>query len=119
MTASYAEGRHRPGRRVRSYVLTGGRTDASGVPEDATVVRVDGASARARDGSREHQALVACCEAPQTLAVLQRSVRLPLGVVRVLVDELVTEGVLRLMDPGAQPQELAELDRRLVNARRL
>ncbi|KAB2385911.1 DUF742 domain-containing protein [Actinomadura montaniterrae] len=106
---------------VRPYTVTRGRTRlrddtlnlislllATGVP----------ASPRARLDP-EHRRLLELCRRPVTLADLSSEVDLPVGVVRVLVDDLRDVDLLRALKPtptGNVPDELVL--RRLLNGLR-
>ncbi|QKG24329.1 DUF742 domain-containing protein [Actinomadura verrucosospora] len=106
---------------VRPYTLTRGRTrlrndgldlisvlEATGVPV-ARRMRLD----------PEHRTLLALCRRPITFADLASEVDLPVGVVRVLVDDLREENLLRALRPtstGDVPDELVL--RKLLNGLR-
>ena len=96
---------------VRPYTVTRGRTrlrddgldlisvlEATGVPVSRRV-RLD----------PEHRRLLAICRRPITFADLASEIDLPVGVVRVLVDDLRDENALRVLKPtptGNVPDEL-------------
>ncbi|MEV0663302.1 DUF742 domain-containing protein [Actinomadura luteofluorescens] len=106
---------------VRPYTVTRGRTrlrddsldlisvlEATGVPVSRRV-RLD----------PEHRRLLAICQRPITFADLASEINLPVGVVRVLVDDLRDENVLRVLKPtptGDVPDELVL--RKLLNGLR-
>ncbi len=106
-------------RRVRPYLLTGGRTEAAGVPADATVVQVRGAVVADEPLIGERRALVEHCATPQSLTALQRALCLPLGVIRVLAGELIAAGLLRVVGDDGASEELAAFERRLSKARQV
>ncbi|MBO2446098.1 DUF742 domain-containing protein [Actinomadura barringtoniae] len=95
----------------RPYTVTRGRTrlradalnlitllEATGVPVPRRM-RLD----------PEHRRVLAVCRRPVTLADLSSEIDLPVGVVRVLVDDLRDENLLRVLTPtptGDVPDEL-------------
>ncbi|UUS34926.1 MULTISPECIES: DUF742 domain-containing protein [Streptomyces] len=127
------EGR-RPAR-VRPYSLTGGRTRFGHVLLVETFVAAleapdaDGAAParearQARPGGRlmpEMRAIVQVCRRMRTVAEISALLRIPLGVVRVLVSDLADQGRLRVYGTGhgtGQPDR-ALLERVLNGLRRL
>ncbi|SPT51467.1 MULTISPECIES: DUF742 domain-containing protein [Actinomadura] len=106
---------------VRPYTVTRGRTrlrddgldlisvlEATGVPIPRRV-RLD----------PEHRRLLTICRRPITFADLASEIDLPVGVVRVLVDDLRDENALRVLKPtptGDVPDELVL--RKLLNGLR-
>ncbi|MFG1922484.1 DUF742 domain-containing protein [Cryptosporangium sp. NPDC048952] len=84
---------------VRPFVLTGGRTQPrhDGLRIETQLHATPQAlSAPLRFESRR---IVELCQAPQSLADLSAALRAPLAVVRILVDDLVTEGHLLIDEP--------------------
>src|SRR5277367_4919745 len=87
----------------RPYTVTGGRTR----PRDARhfdlldVVARSPKQADRPSANPEHAGILDLCLIPITVAELSSAVRLPLGVVRVLLDDLVHEGLIdiRTMAP--------------------
>ena len=86
----------RPNRLVRPYVLTGGRTKPSGagIELDATILATDVPPEHDRRSSPETRRIVAICRRPTALAEVAARATLPVGVVRVLVGDLLTAGVI-------------------------
>jgi hypothetical protein len=77
---------------IRPFLLTGGRTRASveGLAVESLVQAEPGAST---DALRfEARRIVEICWQPTSVAELSAALRVPLGVVRVLVSDLVAEG---------------------------
>ncbi|MEU2180997.1 DUF742 domain-containing protein [Streptomyces thermolilacinus] len=123
------EGR-RPAR-VRPYSLTGGRTRFGHVLLVETFVAAPAAAASeagegrtARPGGRlmpEMRAIVQVCRRMRTVAEVSALLRMPLGVVRVLISDLADQGKLRVYGTGhasGQPDR-ALLERVLSGLRRL
>jgi len=77
---------------IRPFLLTGGRTRATieGLAVESLVQAEPGAST---DALRfEARRIVEICWQPTSVAELSAALRVPLGVVRVLVSDLVAEG---------------------------
>ncbi|SHJ96957.1 Protein of unknown function [Pseudonocardia thermophila] len=82
------------GLRVRPYVVTGGRTRGSrDLPIEALISR----GPRGAIGiGLEQRTVVELCTQPRSIAEVAALARLPLGVVRVLVADLIDTGALTL-----------------------
>nr|WP_296070684.1 DUF742 domain-containing protein [uncultured Actinoplanes sp.] len=102
---------------VRPFMLTGGRTRPlhDGLRVETLLHAAPAAlSAPLRFEARR---IVVLCQAPRSVAELAVALRLPLGVVRVLAADLVTEGHLRIEDQlGELPLALIERIRDRVRA---
>ena len=89
------------GLRIRPYALTGGRTRSAEELPIETIVRT---SARGFvQQSRltlERKRIVTLCAVPQSIAEVSAHLKLALGVARVLVGDMTTEG---LLDSHATP----------------
>jgi hypothetical protein len=82
-----------PARLVRSYTITSGRTKASvDLPMEATLRR-QGFDDESGDGPR--QRILRVCDT-QSVAEVAALVKMPIGVVRVLLGDLVKEGKVRV-----------------------
>jgi hypothetical protein len=97
MTASDAG----DGLRVRSYVLTGGRTRSGADLPLETMVRVTtlGSAASPRL-ALERKKIVNLATEPLSIAELSAHLSIPLGVARVLVGDMVEEGLLDSHKPA-------------------
>jgi hypothetical protein len=86
------------GNLVRPYAVTRGRTEPSrDIPIEAILVASQDALQEARFAGHDKYRIAALCEAkPQSLAELAALTRLPLGVARVLVADMVADGLLSL-----------------------
>ncbi|MEU9233333.1 MULTISPECIES: DUF742 domain-containing protein [Streptomyces] len=108
--------------RVRPYSLTGGRTRFTQVLLVETfVAALDTGPAKAPDRMPEMPAIVEVCRRMRTIAEIAALLKLPLGVVRVLVSDLADQGRLRVYGTGhgtGRP-ERALLERVLSGLRRL
>jgi hypothetical protein len=102
---------------VRPFMLTGGRTRPlrDGLRIETLLHAAPAAlSAPLRFESRR---IVELCQAPMSIADLSVALRVPLGVIRVIVADLVTEGYLRIEEQlGELPIELIERIRDRVRA---
>jgi Protein of unknown function (DUF742) len=84
-----------PGRMVRPYALTGGRTrPANDIAIEAQITATPIADGQRSALTAEQRAIVDLCEHPVSLAEIAAHARLPLGVVRVLVADLREDGLL-------------------------
>ncbi|WP_208028880.1 DUF742 domain-containing protein [Rhabdothermincola sediminis] len=100
MTMSGDEHDDGPGLRVRSYVLTGGRTRSNADLPLETLVKVtpQGVSAAPRL-ALERKKIVALCTTPISIAEVSAHLSVPLGVARVLVGDMAEEGFLTSYKP--------------------
>ncbi|KPI05647.1 protein of unknown function DUF742 [Actinobacteria bacterium OV450] len=114
--------------RVRPYSLTGGRTRFTQVLHVETfVAALDTRAsdpqdpAAATDRTPEMPAIVEVCRRMRTIAEISALLKLPLGVVRVLVSDLADQGRIRVYGTGHGPgrPERALLERVLSGLRRL
>ena len=98
-TAARVPGQHP--RLVRPYVLTQGRTRVSGplMPLEAGVRALTEPGAFPTDAPPESRRLVELCRPTMSVAEVAARMFLPVGVVRVLVDDLATAGVIAVDDP--------------------
>ncbi|ADI06988.1 MULTISPECIES: DUF742 domain-containing protein [Streptomyces] len=123
-SASYKAGR------VRPYSLTGGRTRSGHVllveTFVATLETPDGAVEPALSGpaSRmvpEIRAIIDLCRRMRSVAEVSALLKIPLGVVRVLLSDLADQGKIRVYGTGRGPgqPDRALLERVLSGLRRL
>lgn len=81
--------------RIRPYALTGGRVRSSTELALEAIVRVTPrGETGASDMTTERRQISELCADPTSIAEVSAHLRLPLGVVRVLVGDMVTEGFL-------------------------
>ena len=99
---------------VRPYALVKGRTRAGGaapIPVEAIVVTEPHAD---RSGLvLERAAIARLCEHPQSIAEVSALLRVPVGVIRVLVSDLTSEGLVRVNLP-LEPNADGAVDRVLL-----
>ena len=89
-----------PAFRVRSYVITQGRTRSTVDLPLETIVKVtpQGVSATPRL-ALERKQIVSLCSAPISIAEISAHLHLPLGVARVLVGDMSEQGLLKSYKP--------------------
>ncbi|MEQ8841451.1 MAG: DUF742 domain-containing protein [Acidimicrobiales bacterium] len=101
--------------RVRPYALTGGRVRSSTELALETIVRV---TPRGEDDPgtlpSEKRDILRLCADPTSIAEVSAHLHLPLGVARVLVGDLVTEGFLDSHANPASDEEGSRPDLRLL-----
>jgi hypothetical protein len=89
---------------VRLYVVTGGRVHPTGAKIDLLAFVVAGAPEGA-DGlahlQPEHRRIVGLAQQPVSVADLAADLDLALGVVRVLLGDLLSTGLIALYEPPA------------------
>ncbi|MFZ3472847.1 DUF742 domain-containing protein [Streptomyces sp. 4.24] len=110
--------------RVRPYSLTGGRTRFTQVLQVETfVAALDTRAGEPRKPDRmpEMPAIVEICRRMRTIAEIAALLKLPLGVVRVLVSDLADQGRIRVYGTGhgSGRPDRALLERVLSGLRRL
>jgi hypothetical protein len=112
-----------PGRLVRPYYMTGGRTQP--VHEDLELETLVSTTALGETspklGGVERRAIVALCRDLLSIAEVSARLDLPLGVARVLIGDMAEEGFLILHRPtgvGDRP-DLALLQRVLYGLHQL
>ena len=98
---------------VRPYALTKGRTLPSGGASfdliDVVVATSDRVPEHFRPGP-EHRRILNLCRQPTPIVDLTSEIDLPLGVVRVLLGDLTSEGLVRVLSTQKQPEN----DQRLL-----
>lgn len=106
---------------VRPYVLTGGRTRVRMELRLESLVSATAGSGVTRTDTAERAAVLEVCVWPRAVSEVAALVAVPLGVARVLIDDLVTEG--RLTVHGVSSAEdgpsVALMDRVLSGLRTL
>jgi hypothetical protein len=103
---------------VRPYALTGGRTARAALPPETVV------SAAVQDGpfgaghSPEAVRILELCRPWRSVAELSALLRLPLGVVKVLVQDLDDGGAVHLHHPSHAGEDTDQLERALRELRK-
>lgn len=107
-------GRRPGGRVVPVYALTGGRTRSTGGSElpVETLVTVTSAGLRAGDLQLEYSETIRLAARPVSVVEISALLRVPVGVARVLVSDLVAAGYLEIHLPptagGGPPPAVLE-----------
>ena len=83
---------------VRPYAVTRGRTEPKrDIPIEAVLVASQSAVQESRFAGHDKYRIASLCEPrPQSMAEIAAHCRMPLGVARVLVADMVTDGLLSL-----------------------
>jgi hypothetical protein len=91
---------------VRPYAMTRGRTRPRGEAMDliSIVVGADLGSVNRYGLDPEHLDVLAICRQPTPVADIASEIDLPLGVVRVLLDDLRDKGLINVQAPAAPSQ---------------
>ncbi|MEU7898507.1 DUF742 domain-containing protein [Nonomuraea sp. NPDC049152] len=110
-----------PASPVRPYAVTGGRTAPR--VKFAMEALVSSATVEPRDLSHmpEYAAISQLCRSVRSVAEISALLRIPLGVVRVLIADMATEGLIRVHQPQleAGKPDITLLERVLSGLRRL
>lgn len=109
---------------VRPYALTGGRTDPAGdmVLDLIAVIAAAGpvpGPAELAKLNPEHRKLLGLCRTPVTVADAAADIGLPLGVVRVLLSDLIQQGMITVLPrPAARQQASTDLLKEVLDGLR-
>jgi hypothetical protein len=104
---------------VRPYVLTRGRTRSQ---YDLSIETLVSAVPMATSGpaAAEHEAVIALCQEPRSVAEVAALLGIPLGVAKVLLGDLVATGAVAVhRTVGVAGPDLALMERVLAGLRRL
>ncbi|WP_053717437.1 DUF742 domain-containing protein [Saccharothrix sp. NRRL B-16348] len=108
---------------VRPYAWTGGRTASHYDLRLETLVSLEehGIGIAMRDTSAEQRSIVELCANPRSVAEVSALLAVPLGVVRVLLSDLISMGVVAVHDNAvaATGADFTLLERVLVGLRNL
>ena len=91
---------------VRPYAVTKGRTLPSGGASFGLIDVVIATSERQPEQLRlgpEHRRILSLCRRPTPIVDLTSEIDLPLGVVRVLLGDLISEGLVGVLSTQKQP----------------
>ena len=88
-------------RRIRPYALTGGRTRSTeNLPLETLIRASSRGSAALPRLALERRQIVQLCHAPISVAELSAHLRVPIGVTRVLLGDMRSEGLVDLSRPA-------------------
>jgi hypothetical protein len=101
---------------VRPFIMTGGRAAPvqDGLRLETLVAAAPGAAAAPLEFERGR--IVALCARPTTLAEVAAGIGVPLGVAKVLIADLVVDGLLVCRQPAEIPLHVLERIRDHVRA---
>ena len=104
------------GQGVRAYAMTGGRAHASGVLEFETMLQGTAGGREALTALKFERAeiLRLCQSDPLSVAELAARMHVPIGVVRVVAADLLSEGMLESFQPSANVADDVLLITRLI-----
>jgi Protein of unknown function (DUF742) len=123
MSTGWEHGHGGARRRVRSYVVAGGRTesDRMHLELEALVVTTPAGERALPVLQLEHAAIVTSCRLPVSVAEVSALLDVPLGVARVLIGDMAAEGLVAVhqpTNPGSRP-DITLLERVLQRLRAL
>ncbi|RRO18151.1 DUF742 domain-containing protein [Saccharopolyspora rhizosphaerae] len=108
-----------PGPLVRPYVHTGGRTDCTGEELDVSALLSAIPGTDGHGLSLSAAAVRELCVEPVSLAEIAAALECPISVTRVLVGELVDQGMLRLAAPRTDRPDVSFMERLRNDVRNL
>lgn len=95
---------------IRPYAMTRGRTANSGRDLDMlTVIATLRSGPRLRRTNPEYVTIVRLCGTPQSIAEVSAALRLPLAVVKILVGDLIADGILISQAPIQVADDLSKI----------
>ena len=105
---------------VRPYALTGGRTRSQhAYPMEALVVTTFAGIGYEAGRSPETQTICELCTYSRSVAEVAAHLRVPLGVTRVLLGDLVDAGLVQVHAPASEAPDTELLERVLSGLRKL
>ena len=111
---------HEPGPVVRPYAITGGRTRSQhAYPLEALVLTSAIGQKPGPSRSPEARAICELCTKSRSIAEVAAHLRVPIGVVRVLVGDLAGDGLVLVHEGSAEAPDNQLLERVLSGLRRL
>jgi Protein of unknown function (DUF742) len=111
---------HEPGPVVRPYAITGGRTRSQhAYPLEALVVTSLVGQQHGPSRSPEARAICELCTKSRSIAEVAAHLRVPVGVVRVLIGDLAEDGVVLVHEGSEEAPDNQLLERVLSGLRRL
>jgi Protein of unknown function (DUF742) len=84
---------------VRPYTVTGGRTRPARPDLNMITMVTALSSAEHPAMAPEHQAILDACQSPQSVAEVAAVLGLPLGVIKILLGDLVEQGLVTYRQP--------------------
>ncbi len=102
---------------VRAYTITGGRTnsDAPKLRFESMVALTEKGVAIAAQLTFERKKIAALLDEPQSVAEISAKISIPIGVAKVLVGDLVVDGILALYDAPQDASQDISLVKELID----
>lgn len=102
---------------VRAYTITGGRTntEAPQLRFESMVALTEQGVASSTQLTFERKKIAALLDQPLSVAEISAKVSIPIGVARVLVGDLIVDGILRLFDAPTDASQDISLVRELID----
>lgn len=103
---------------VRPYALTKGRTESASTVAFSLIDVVIATGELPMPGFRpspEQRKILGVCKVPSVVIDVASEIDLPIGVVRVLLGDLIDEGLLRIAATQHKPQTDARLMRMVID----
>ncbi|MGH3377261.1 MAG: DUF742 domain-containing protein, partial [Actinoallomurus sp.] len=95
---------------IRLYVLTGGRAHPEReLPVHALTLTTEKGRARAAGLTSEQAAICRMCEAALSVAEVSALLNVPLGIARVLIDDMARLGLVSIISPRTQDDHSAQV----------
>jgi hypothetical protein len=111
---------HEPGPVVRPYAITGGRTRSQqAYPLEALVLTSAIGQQPGSSRSPEARAICELCTKSRSIAEIAAHLRVPIGVIRVLVGDLAGDGLVLVHESSTEAPDNQLLERVLNGLRRL
>lgn len=108
------------GRVVRPYAITGGRVrSGSDLPLETLIEIIDGTGGAVARLTLERRAIAELASQPISVAEISALLEVPLGVARVLVGDMATEGLIRVYRPREERPDILLLEKVLDGIRAL
>lgn len=102
---------------VRAYTITGGRVNSESLTLqfESMVSVTDAGLARIGTLTFERKKIATLCDRALSVAEISATLHVPIGVAKVLVGDLITDGVLQLYDAPSDVTQDLSLVRELID----
>lgn len=115
-TSTSASGASPPGRSVRPFLVTAGRTAPAGaMGVETQVMTTERGETAVETLTFEYRDIVALCAEPVAVAEIAAQLSLHLGVIRVLVTDLQRQGLVTTNSPEIDPTDDVDIIMRVIN----
>jgi len=104
---------------IRPYILTGGRTcPRRDLDVHALVHTTEEGRTTTRTLPAEHESIRQMCESAHSVAEIAALVNVPLGVARIVIDDMAEQGLISVTMPPREDEHSAELLTRVLDGLR-